>query len=143
MAEAEKMAQEIARLEGALASMEEARDDDLFDLEAARDKITDLDTNLEAAHGDVETLKDTVKQLTSNVETLKDKVDDLEDQVADLDAALSDEKTFNEATRAVVAALEIYLSWLDNPPPNMVDDAKAQFLTSFRRDLDAALREVR
>lgn len=136
-------ADEIARLEKELLE--------------ARVEITDLEADLEAAHGEVETLKGEIKEMAERIDKLEDRVFDLEDiereltekveeredAEADLQSALDDEKAFNEAARTLVSALETYLSWLDNPPPNMGDAARGEFLTNFRRDLDDALRGMR
>ena len=94
-------------------------------------------------------MEETVEALAErvgNLEYLKSELEDtleiLRDENETLTGDLESERGFNEAARTLVAALDIYLSWVDCPPPGMNAEMRKNYLANFRRDLDDARRQV-
>lgn len=111
-------------------------------VEQYEQKIAQLEADVDDLNDEVEGLEGTVLTLEGRVSTLENEKDTLEERVAELEDTLVRERTEHAAALRAVEALRLYLSWIDSPPPNMDKTQHERFRVSFRRDLDAALREV-
>ena len=101
-----------------------------------------MEETVEALKQKVEALAERVGDLEYLKSELEDTLETLRDENETLTGDLESERGFNEAARTLVAALDIYLSWVDCPPPGMNAEMRKNYLANFRRDLDDARRQV-
>ena len=105
-------------------------------------KVQELEERATELEEEVESLEDSVTALAQQVERLEDEKGELEDRVETLQGEKTALEKSLEPHEDLVAALNVFLSWIDHPPAGMPAEGIASHILQFRRDLDDALREV-
>lgn len=111
-------------------------------MEDLQETIEELNKQIEDLNEEIRTLVARVEKLEDENTELQDDVDSLIDEKDTLTGDLESERDFNATARALVGALDTYLSWVDCPPPGMSEEDRKNYLANFRRDLDDLRQEV-